>query len=482
MKINRNKTAFVLVGLAILLGVGIALAPQYLTKPATQMSFYVYSTQKDEGGFSLEMSPIFNLDGHLPRKMDFEFNVWTPDEWNEATIALAPMTVRKTTLDVEWVIDIPTARATSQDTKWNCLENSAGEIVMYKDKPASRFQLDCERIEPEVTSDEKWGRGNGTYEHPFDPTLMEGKYVKVMFFDKKESDKFARVKVSVDDKEIWVRVVIGLTWWTPSVQNGVTQYDYDNKLAEYWDDYTGEVVDNLEGIWHNDPNYDDEFVEILVPYKPTVKDQQIEDYWNQYENGLETMAYKGSWSFVNDPKDPTDKCYNMLKNFPLINAWGEKQYDVLFELCTGEKSEPTSIAHLWSVYGMGSGSWWSDDKNAIQVMTFFRQPPNSEILGTLTPCATSYPDLIRGLRISRVAPATDTFGTIFSNWDFDPTEGYYVTLGFEDSDHTDTMAVLSNTYFGYIPADQFILDEWDVTDNRPAQFGTIYLYKVTGCQ
>lgn len=486
MKINR-KTAFVLVALTILLGVGIALAPQYLTKPATQMSFYVYSTQKDEGGFSLEMSPIFNLDGHLPRKMDFEINVWTPDGWQKATIALAPMTLPKTELNVEWV-DIQTAQATSQDTKWNCLVNDAGEIVMYKDKPALKFQLDCDRTEPEVTADEKWGKGNGTYDRPYDPDLLEGKNVKVLYYEGHEngSKTYSRVKVILDGKEVWVRVGIGILLWTPIQDNGVTRYEPVDE-SRYWDlEDTGNVTDNFKGIWRVDLDYDNDFVEVYLPFKPTTKDQQIEKFWIEYQAGLKTMPYKGSWYMSNWDSSPYAKGYTMLENFPLISDWNEEDYGALFELVTGEKSEHTSIAHLWSVYGMGSGSWWQDDtyedESAIQVMTFFRQPPNSEVLDTLTPCSANYPDLIRGLHIVNVEPATDIFGTIFSYWDFDPSEGFYVSLGFEGSEYTDNMAVLHDTYIGYIAADEFISDEWSVLDNRPAQYGTIYLYKVTGCQ
>jgi hypothetical protein len=496
MKINR-KTAFVLVGLAILLGFGIALAPQYLTKPATQLSFnlYVHNAQVDNEGKSLiEMSPIYDQDGHLPRKMDILVEYWTSSDWDwhETTIPLAPMTLSKIEIN-DNVAGLGSVRVSSADTKWVCDAQSDGALVTYNGYPALEYKYNCNRTEPEVTADEKWGKGKGTYENPYDPDLLEGKYVKVMYYEGREDGRwlYARVKVVADGKEMWVRVGIGIELYTPVVKNGVTHYDYPDgeHPQEYWDlKDTGNVTDNFEGIWRVDPNYDDVFVSVYIPFKPTEKDEQIEKFWTEYQNGLKTMSYKGSWYMSNWDSSPYAKGYTMLENFPLIKSWTEADYDTLFELVTGEKSEPTSIGHLWSVYGMGSGSLWNSDTDnwdptkGVQVMTFFRQPPNSEILGTLTPCSQNYPELIRGLSISKVEPATDSFGTIFSEWEFNADNGFYVTLGFKGEDYTDTMAVLNGTYFAFIPADQFIEDEWGVTDNRPAQFGTISLYQVAGCQ
>lgn len=341
----------------------------------------------------------------------------------------------------------------------------------------------------DVTDDDRYGRGDGSYEHPYDPSLFEGKKVKILRYLGSRSSggvtTISRVKIQTEDEEVvWVRVGLAITLRSPYVEKGLTHYDYEQEHYYSFDDYWHIVDSGFEGIWINDPDYDDEFVDVYAPATPTSKDIKIETHWSTFITATETMPYDGSWYDSHWSDSSYGKCYTMLENFPFVTEWGLEEYEDMFQLCSGERSEPTSVAHLWSVYGMGSGGVWgsSDESRSVHLMTFLSQPPNSTILGVLTPCSEFPLPLIGGLEIRDVVPAQNSFGTVFSDWSFHRREGLDVILAIEGEDYTNKDGVVTGTYFGYIPESQFSTGEWDVLDNYPAQEGEIQLWQIEACQ
>jgi len=129
----------VLIVLAILAGAVLALAPRFLTPPASEMSFYLYvDTTVDS--VLLDLSPIFGLNGHLPWKMEVEVLGYGDDV--QATIPLAPMTQSK--VEVKGGVVLMSVRVTSDSSSWGCIQGRTDYYTSTQNgRLLPKIRFDC---------------------------------------------------------------------------------------------------------------------------------------------------------------------------------------------------------------------------------------------------------------------------------------------------------------------------------------------------
>jgi|GEM_PF-5224752 hypothetical protein len=227
-----------------------------------------------------------------------------------------------------------------------------------------------------------------------------------------------------------------------------------------------------------------------VPNYPVSSPDLISEYWDLYTLRMtRDYPYEMSVSKYGNPRDNSTyqgKCQTLLENYPYWSS-NVTTYKSLFHACTGEDPQENSIGYLWSLYGMGTGGVWTNGSNSpsdwvVDAMTFTDQPPNSVVLGVLTPCDESYPELMRGMKIENVFPAREDFSTLYNRLYYDNEVGLEISFSYNGEVRSSTLSLLEGSFFGFIESDLFFPQEWDVRDNEPMEIGTIYLYKVEGCR
>lgn len=227
-----------------------------------------------------------------------------------------------------------------------------------------------------------------------------------------------------------------------------------------------------------------------VPYNPYLDPEVVNQAWELYEEGMKDYSFEVTEAKSSHPRDNgtyQGMCQTLLERFSLWSG-NLTTYENLFFTCTGEQAQKSSIAYLWSIYGLGNSGTWTngydeeDSGKWVTVMTFSYQPPNSTIVGVLTPCDKSYPELISGMKIENVFPATQYFWTMYNGLNYHKEDGFEISFSFDGKERPSTVSVLEGSFFGFIAHDEFFTQELDVRDNVPMSYGTIYLYEVEGCR
>lgn len=162
------------------------------------------------------------------------------------------------------------------------------------------------------------GPGNGTFEDPFLPILLEGKEVTIKTYD------LPKVQVEIMGRIIWVNVSKNIYFYTPYTVNNITDF----MLIE------GSNPVDFSGVWHNQPGGKFEYAHIYQIYAPTTDDLRINQYWETYVDKLKDLGLRKNENYYPDQHEATyQKCKIMLGNSSIVETWSEVENQYFFSLC-----------------------------------------------------------------------------------------------------------------------------------------------------
>ncbi len=162
------------------------------------------------------------------------------------------------------------------------------------------------------------GPGNGSFEDPFLPILLEGKEVIIKTY------VLPKVQVEIMGRNIWVKVSKNIYFYTPYTVNNITDF----MLIE------GSNPVDFSGVWRNQPRGNFEYANVYQIYAPTTDDLRINQYWETYVGRLKDLGLRKNENYYPDQHEsPYQKCKIMLGNSAIVETWSEVENQYFFSHC-----------------------------------------------------------------------------------------------------------------------------------------------------
>ena len=150
------------------------------------------------------------------------------------------------------------------------------------------------------------GPGNGSFEDPFFPTILEGKEVVIKTYN------LPKIEVEMTNRSIWVKLNQGLYTYTPYTINNVTDF----MLIE------SDSPVGFTGVWRSQQGASFDYAHLYKTYTPTTDDLEINQYWETYVDKLKDLGLRKNENYYPDQHEsPYQKCKIMLGNSRIVETW-----------------------------------------------------------------------------------------------------------------------------------------------------------------
>lgn len=220
----------------------------------------------------------------------------------------------------------------------------------------------------------------GSVTDPISALEIEDQTVEILYhLNLGRLDQLYKVKLAESGEVRWIQLGIWIRVRIPTVENGITLFDYSDEIGEY---QKSGPVPSIRGTWVNDPDYPANFANLYLTHQPTTKDKYVESMWNSF---VKRVQLDSNLSYTYD--DPAGKARYMLWRWYKFGS--PKTYDAFFYYVYGE--HPQRDASYIGKYG---ADWISGFYQSIEigdqteyldmmVVTFAKLPPEAIYSGYL---------------------------------------------------------------------------------------------------